>query len=211
MSEGDAQGVLCAQQFLSCLPHVEKVATARLPVMRRDNTIALPPAGYDPESLTLTAPQCDYNEAMPLSEAKRVIDELLPEFPFADSGRSKAVAISAMVGLFAAGLLPKGALRPVFIYLANAEGAGKTMLAKTAISPIHGWVKTDGDLKDKAESSKELLTAVIEARPYILFDNCKKHLDSPYLEAFVTSVLWSGRILGVSKSFCGANNEGRCL
>src|SRR4029453_7426562 len=190
MSAEDAQGVLCAQQFLSHLPHVEKVATARLPVMRRDNVIALPQTGYDPESLTLTAPQCDYNEVMPLSEAKRVIDELLSEFPFADSGRSKAVAVSAMVGLFAAGLLPKGALRPVFIYLANAEGAGKTMLAKTAISPIHGWVKTDGDLKEKAESSKELLTAVMEGRSYTLLDNCKGPLDSAQLEAFVTSVRW---------------------
>src|SRR5207247_8311503 len=36
--------------------------------------------------------------------------------------------------------------------------------------------------------------------------NCKKHLDSSYLEAFVTAVQWNGRILGVSKSFCGENN-----
>src|SRR5438477_12957466 len=92
------------------------------------------------------------------------------------------------------------------MYIANAAAAGKTMLAKSAISRVHGLVKTDGDLKEKGETSKELLTAVIEARPYILFDNCKRHLDSPYLEAFATSVLWSGRILGVSKSFCGANN-----
>src|SRR5207248_2440723 len=32
------------------------------------------------------------------------------------------------------------------------------------------------------------------------------HIDSPPLEAFVTSTMWSGRILGVSKSFCGENN-----
>lgn len=206
MKAGDAEGVLCAQQFLSRLPQVEKVATARLPVTRKDGAVTLLPAGYDCESLTLTAPQCDYDERMPLAEAKRTINELLSEFPFADSGRSKAVAVSAMVGLFAAGLLPQGTVRPVFIYLANAEGAGKTMLAKCAISPVHGLVKTDGDLKDKAETSKELLTAVIEARPYILFDKCKKHLDSSHLEGFVTASCWSGRVLGVSKSFSGANN-----
>jgi hypothetical protein len=73
------------------------------------------------------------------------------------------------------------------------------------ISPTHGLVKTDGDLKDKAETAKELLAAVIETRPYILFDNCKRHLDSPYLEAFVSSAIWSGRILGVSKMFAGEN------
>jgi hypothetical protein len=206
MSVGDAEGVLCAPHFLSRLPQVEKVTTARLPVMRENGTTTLLPTGYDHKSLTLTAPQCVYEEGMAVSEAKKVIDDLLSEFPFADAGRSKAVAVSAMVGLFAAGLLPQGALRPVFIYLANAEGAGKTMLAKCAISPVHGLVKTHGGLKDKAETSKELLTAVMEARPYILFDNCKRHLDSAYLEAFATSVLWSGRVLGVSKSFSGLNN-----
>lgn len=206
MSAEDAQGVLCSQQFLSRLPNVEKIATACLPVMRQDNTIVLRSAGYDRETHTLTVPHLDYDEAIPLARAKAAIDELLSEFPFADGGRSRAVAVSAVVGLFAAGLLPKGALRPVFMYLANAEGAGKTMLAKSAISPVHGLVKTDGDLKDKAETSKELLTAVIEARPYILFDNCKRHLDSPCLEAFATSALWSGRVLGASKSFSGENN-----
>jgi hypothetical protein len=206
MTESDAKGVLSSQQFIDKLPKLEKVATSRLPVMRRNGSIELLRAGYDPESLTLTLSQCDFDETLPLAAAKKVIDELLGEFPFADASRSKAVAVSAMLSLFAVGLLPKEALRPVFIYLANAEGAGKTLLAKCAISPAHGLVKTDGDLKDKTETSKELLTAVIEARPYILFDNCKKHLDSPYLEGFVTAVQWSGRILGVSKSFCGENN-----
>jgi hypothetical protein len=206
MTESDAKGILSSQQFISKLPEVEKVATARLPVMRRDGTIQLLPAGYDAESLTLTLPQCDFDQSLALPAAKKIIGELCEEFPFADDGRSKAVAVSAMVSLFAVGLLPQGALRPVFIYLANAEGAGKTLLAKCAISPVHGLVKTDGDLKDNTETAKELLTAIIEARPYILFDNCKKHLDSPYLEAFATSTFWRGRILGVSKSFCGKNN-----
>jgi hypothetical protein len=205
MTSEDAQGVLSAQQFLSRLPKVARIATARLPVMRINGVIELLPDGHDQESLTLTLPQCDYDVALPMSAATEVINGLLAEFPFGDDGRSKAVAVSAMVGLFGAALLGTRALRPVFIYLANAEGAGKTLLAKCAISPTHGLVKTDGDLKDKSETAKELLAAVIETRPYILFDNCKRHLDSPYLEAFVSSVIWSGRILGVSKMFSGEN------
>jgi hypothetical protein len=205
MSTEDALGVLAAQQFLSRLPSVARIATARLPVMRKNGVIELLPSGYDRESLTLTLPQCDYDIVLPLLAAKKVINELLSEFPFGDDGRSKAVAIAAMVGLNCAGLFGTGIPRPVIIYLANAEGAGKTLLAKCAISPTHGLVKTDGDLKDKAETAKELLAAVIEARPYILFDNCKRHLDSPYLEAFVSSAVWSGRILGVSKMFAGEN------
>ena len=205
MTSEDAQGVLSAQQFLSCLPKVVRIATARLPVMRGDSTIKLLSDGYDPETFTLTLPHCEYDTGMPLSDAKKTVNDLLGEFPFADDGRSKAVAVSAAVGMYGVGLLPSQATRPVLIYLGNAEGAGKTLLAKCAISPTHGLVKTDGDLKDKAETAKELLSAVIETRPYILFDNCKRHLDSPYLEAFVSSAIWSGRILGVSKMFSGEN------
>ena len=205
MTSEDAQGVLAAQQFLSCLPKVVRIATARLPVMRDNGAIELLADGYDRGSLTLTLSQCDYDTAMPMPNARKIINGLLAEFPFADDGRSKSVAVAAIVGLYCAGLFGTGIPRPVFIYLANAEGAGKTLLAKCAISPTHGLVKTDGDLKDKTETAKELLAAVIEARPYILFDNCKRHLDSPYLEAFVTSAVWSGRILGVSKTFAGEN------
>ena len=103
-----------------------------------------------------------------MPDAIKTINGLLAEFPFADDGRSKSVAVAAIVGLYCAGLFGTGIPRPVFIYLANAEGAGKTLLAKCAISPTHGLVKTDGDLKDKTETAKELLAAVIEARPYIL-------------------------------------------
>jgi 5S rRNA maturation endonuclease (ribonuclease M5) len=205
MSTEDATGILAAQQFLSRLPKVARIATARLPAMRANGVIELLPSGYDRESSTLTLPQCDYDAELSISSATETIDELLAEFPFADDGRSKSVAVAAMVGLFGAALLGTGIPRPVFIYLANAEGAGKTLLAKCAISPTHGLVKTDGDLKDKGETAKELLAAVIETRPYILFDNCKRHLDSPYLEAFVSSAVWSGRILGVSKMFAGEN------
>ena len=205
MSSEDALGVLSAQQFLSRLPKVNRIATARLPVMRANGVIELLPDGYDWESLTLTLPQCKYETAMSISVATEVIGELLAEFPFADTGRSKAVAVSSMTGLYGTGLLPKAALRPIFIALANAEGAGKTLLAKCAISPTHGLVKIDGDLKDNIETAKELLAAVIEARPYILFDNCKRHINSSTLEAFASAVIFKGRILGVSKTFEGEN------
>src|SRR5262249_32598580 len=205
MSTDAAQGVLSAQQFLSRLPKVARIATARLAVMRKNGAIALLPSGYDRESLTLTLPQCDYDTKLSMSIAKKIIDELLAEFPFADDGRSKAVAVAAMVGLFAAALLGTGMPRPVFIFLSNAEGAGKTLLAKCAISPTHGLVKTDGDLKDKADTEKQQLARCIDTRPYTFFDNFKRHFDSPHLEAFVSSAVWSGRILGVSKMFAGEN------
>src|SRR5208283_93477 len=53
---------------------------------------------------------------------------------------------------------------------------------------------------------KMLLTAVMEARPVILFDNIKGHLSSAALEAFLTARHIEGRILGVSENFRGENN-----
>jgi hypothetical protein len=71
---------------------------------------------------------------------------------------------------------------------------------------VHGLVDTEGAPEDKAEIAKQLLTAVIEACSYTLLDNCKGHLDLAQLEAFVSSVRWKGRILGMSKSFSGEHN-----
>src|SRR5438270_1703028 len=180
MSRDDAEGVLASPQFLERLPEVRRIATARLPVTRASGEIELLPKGYDSQSLTLTLPQCDYDAALRMSDAKQTIDDLLSEFPFADFGRSKSVAVAGMLGPFGAGLLQVGVTRPVFIYIGNAEGAGKTLLAKCAISPTQGLAKTDGDLRDREETAKQLATAVIAARPYILFDNVKKHLDSSH-------------------------------
>jgi len=56
MSTEDAQGVLSAQQFLSRLPKVARIASARLPVMRENGVIELLASGYDRASLTLTVP-----------------------------------------------------------------------------------------------------------------------------------------------------------
>jgi hypothetical protein len=205
MSTDAAQGVLSAKQFLSCLPKIDRIATTRLPIMRPNGVIELLPDGYDPQSMTLTLSQCDYDETLSMKEARAVIDDLFSEFPFADSGRSNAVAIAATVGLYASGLIDRKTLRPVFIYIGNAEGAGKTLLAICAITPTHGEAKIDSKLDDQTETKKELLAAVIEARPYVLFDNVKGHLNSPALEGFTTSTRFSGRILGVSRTFSGQN------
>jgi hypothetical protein len=205
MNADDALGVLNSKQFLSHLPKVDRIATTRLPIMRENNRIELLPNGYDAKSRTLTLSQCEYDETLPLQKAIETIDDLYSEFPFADSGRSKAVAVAAAGGVYGMSLIDRKSLRPVFIIVANAEGAGKTLLAMCAISPTHGETRIDIILNDHTEIEKKLLSALIAARPYILFDNVKGHLNSPPLEAFTTSVRYSGRILGVSKMFDGEN------
>jgi BT4734-like, N-terminal domain len=205
MSQTDAEAVLSSPQFVKRLPVVIRIATTRLPVMRVNGAIELLPDGYDRESRTLTLSQCDYDTGMSLEDARATIDDYLNEFPFKDEGRSKAVAIATMEGLYANALLSKETVRPVTICTANAEGAGKTLLIKCTITPAHGLAETDGSLKDEAETEKKLLAIVIEGRPYLFFDNCKGHIELGPLEAFVNAPVWRGRILGTNKHYQGEN------
>jgi hypothetical protein len=53
---------------------------------------------------------------------------------------------------------------------------------------------------------KVLLSAVMEAKPVLCFDNFKGRLASESLEGFITSQDWAGRILGGQSTFRGGNN-----
>ena len=205
MTTSNAQGVLASPQFISQLPWLDRVNPVRMPAMI-DGRVELLPEGYDARARTFTAsgavPIC---EQMTLKDAQEIITNLLQEFPFADDGRSRAVTVAGMLSVFAGGLLPKGALRPCFIFLANAEGAGKSLLMKVCTVPTLGYAPTGSMPKDEDEMRKRIATTVMEARPVLTLDNVKGHLSSESLEGFLTSQTWTDRILGQSKSFSGDN------
>jgi len=209
ITETDAGGILASPQFIGQLQHIERFNPIRVPVMRyRDNDlhIVLLPEGYDEESRSFTFDSVPIMTGMPAAEAKSIIDDLLSEFQFADNGRSKAVAVSAMMTVFGRGLLPRKALRPCFIFLGNAEGSGKTLLVKCATVPVLGYAPVGTRPKDEDEMRKALLAAVLEARPVLFFDNAKKHITSEALEGFLTTQDYEGRILGQTKLFRGEND-----
>ena len=129
-----------------------------------------------------------------------VFQILLSEFWFADGERSKAVAVAALMGLYAAQLLPAGALRPCFIVTKNAEGAGASTLVSCAVVPIIGQLPTGVKSDDDDETRKALTAAVREARSVLLFDNQNSRLSSAALEAFISSPEWSDRLLGVNQT-----------
>lgn len=205
MRDDEARGLLASPQFKAGLPQLSRVNRARLPILREDGTIELLPEGYDPASKTLTTSNIIYPEDMPLEKAVETINDLLSEFDFADAGRSKAVAVAMMLTLYAAQVIPEGALRPCFIVTKNAEGAGATTLVLCAVVPVLGampcGVKTDED----AETRKALTAVVREARTVIVLDNQKSRLSSAALEAFISSPHWSDRILGENTTFTGPN------
>ena len=204
MKDDEARGLLASPQFRGQLRLVRRLNRARLPVARASGQIELLPLGYDTASHTLTLPGVEYADDMALADAVAVINDLFGEFAFTDA-RSKAVAVAALVGLYVNQLLPDKTLRAVIIFLANAEGAGKSMLASCCIVPVLGEPPTGCKAKDDDEMRKLLLACVREAKAVLLLDNAKGHLSSEALEAFASAPVWSDRKLGVSETVTGDN------
>jgi hypothetical protein len=205
MRDDEASGVLASPQFLGALRKVRRVNHVRLPFIGTDGLLKLLPEGYHQETETLTLAEVDYDTDMPLDLAVETVNRLLGEFCFSDGERSKAVAIAGMVGLFANQLLPEKGLRPCFILVANAEGAGKTLLVQIIILPTLGAMPVGSKADEEAEMRKVILTAVREGCAVIFLDNLKGRLSSPALEAFLSSPAYTGRKLGVSESISGDN------
>ena len=214
LTNEDAGRLLASREFMSKLKVIERINPVRLPVLRAASTIELLPIGYDEESKTLTQGGCDYPLDTNFQDAWDLIAGLVQEFPFArepadDSGeilssdRNMAVAISAMVGTFAKGLLPQDSLSPAFLYVANTEGAGKTLLASLALVPVYGQIAVMAPPKDEEKLKQELLALVMSGAAYVVFDNWRGQVASSSLEGFITSTHYKGRIMRENVTFEG--------
>lgn len=202
MSLDTARALVVAPQFLEPLPEIRHFAPVRMPILRADGQIELLPSGFDRASLTLThRGGCAYATDATPERATLAIRGLLAEFPFADD-RSRAAAVAAMLTVYARGLLTEGATIPCFVYLANAEGSGKTTLAQLA-GIAYGIPTAESRPATEEEWNKQLLALVMGGARLLLLDNLKGHLNSPSLEAYLTATSYSGRVLGVSKKFTG--------
>lgn len=138
----------------------------------------------------------------------------LEAIPTASWPRSFRVHLACMVSLIINAMLPKGCNRLGFAYNANAQRSGKSLLAQSAICPVHGWTAgrswpVSGEKKsttDENELRKVLDTISLEGASYAFFDNIRAQVESPNLEAFMTLPVWNGRILGGNRSFTAATN-----
>ncbi len=129
ISASDARAILHSGHFLDQLPEVERVNGVRLPIMRTNGKVELLPEGYDKGSKILTvydSPQ--YSTEMPVTGARAFLDDLLKDFPFADTKKSKAIVLAAALTLFGLELMPRRTLAPVFLYLANGRRATAGLL-----------------------------------------------------------------------------------
>jgi hypothetical protein len=158
-----------------------------------------------------------YYDDYSLEDARQTLFELHREFPFADweeakegqffrKSRSLAVQIAAMLSQFANGCIPSKANRMGFVYNANCQRSGKTLLVKIATVPLYGKLKTQSWNPKDEELRKVLDAEVLAASTYVMFDNVRGYVSSPTLEGFMTGATWTGRVLGKSQMFEAANN-----
>jgi putative DNA primase/helicase len=205
MNESEARGVLASHQFKDCLRPLKKVSTCRLPVIRANGRLELLSEGYDSESQIFTHSEVEYREDLSIVDALSILDDLFGEFRFRDGGRSKAVAVAALIGLYAFHLLSEGALRPAFTITKNAEGAGAGTLAACVIVPALGYLPIGTMPDEDGEMRKLLLACVREAQPVLMLDNVKGRVGLPSLEGFLTATVYSGRILGSNETLEAPN------
>jgi hypothetical protein len=207
MVVGDSLGVLASPQFKDQLRPLERIAFCRLPVMRADGHIEMLPEGYDAATQTMTLSDVDCVDDMAFSEGLTVIEDLLSEFNFADkTGRSKAVAVAGLLGLYAAQIMPVGTKRPVFITTKNAEGAGGSLITAFMVVPVIGNFPATTMPAKEEEMGKTLLTYHLKASPVIVFDNVKDRIGGAFLEGFTDNVRWGLRVLGGNEDYEGPNN-----
>ena len=207
ISDDVARSVLSAPQFLERLPAIDRVNPCPMPVMRANRSIELLPVGMDHEAKVYTIdPGFSIEAHLPLCDATACLDDLLREVAWADDGGiGRSVQLAAMLSVFAACLLPPGTNRPIILYLANAEGAGKTLLAQLATIPYPVATADPAPAKEE-EWQKKLLALVLARRSVLLIDNVKSFMNSPSLEAYATTPTFCGRILGESREVCGPSD-----
>lgn len=141
-------------------------------------------------------------DLMPISRATSMIDELLCDFPFADTA-SKTHAIMAMITPF---IRPMVGLMPLFLVTAPTEGSGKSLLAQLCGLIAEGYHITSITApSDDDEWRKRITSTLMESPSVILLDNVND-LDSPSLASALTSNVWTDRHLGLSKNISVPNN-----
>jgi hypothetical protein len=207
MPEIVARGTLRSDEFRYGLRPLTRVNMVRMPVFRRDGRMQLLEEGYDEESGIFTLPStAKIDEKMTLEAGRAVLEDYYAEFQWADLdpatklSRSKAVAICADMALYGMGLQEVEASRMGFIFRSSAPGGGKSLLAQMAITSSYGLPETTTRASDE-ELRKGLDSAALQGSPYIFMDNLKGHLESALLEAFVTSPVWGGRVMGTQIKF----------
>ena len=125
---------------------------------------------------------------------------LVSDFPF-EAQEDRQAFLSYLLTGFVAAKAPRP--WPMWHYSAPTQGSGKGLLASIpaliAQGAVPGVVSLDASEKDPEIRKK--LTSLLDSNParWQILDNVKGHLASGSLEAFLTTTVWTDRLLGGNK------------
>lgn len=213
-----ARVILASPNFRAKLPVVENINRVKLPVYRdaldergRETRkgfrkIELLQPGYDAETKTFTTSGAqDFDEELSPAAAVEWLNKLMRDFPWGDAERSRSVFVCAFLTLFCRNLFIGRS--PLFLFVANLPGSGKSMLTRLCIEPVVGPEKTSPsgwNRDDRQETRKEMDAAAQAFSPVLWFDDvdrCK--VFGTDLNRWLTGSTWACRVMGTKETFNG--------
>ncbi len=201
--------ILATDDFRENVRELAAVYEMTLPVWRGEGaarTIELLPKGYDKDTKVFTLGTLPFDPDLDPGEAQGWLLDTLKDFAWAEAqesgcvtnSRSLAVHVAGMLAPFCTLLLGEHARRPMFPYLANQSGSGKSLLAKMDLAPVHGEPIAINADQSPEELTKVICSVMLEQRPYLFLDDCGS-FKSRVLNMLLTSGRISTRILGKSE------------
>ena len=188
--------IMAADQFRDQLRELKAVSEVRLPLWRGEGEarrVELAPEGFDAATGLFTVNRIPYQEDMTADDAWGILWEGLKDFGFDPEGetrvakrRSFAAQVGAMVGVFCHGLFPEGTPRPMIVFNANQPGAGKSLLMRIALAPVHGPPSEGGKPATEKDFERVLDSAALARKQFLVLDDCGS-IHSQALNRFVTS------------------------
>ena len=184
--EETAHALMESEAARERLPNVVSLSACPVLANTGDEMRALG-AGWHPVGGGLFVTGGEMPPTVPIEEAVGALNELLADFDFSSPGdRSRALA-----SLIAPGLRFGSWLRnplPVDVGEADASQSGKTYRQKIVAAIYREApnivVQRGGGVGGLDESVSQKL---IDGRPFVLFDNLRGKLDSPFLESILTA------------------------
>ncbi len=187
------------------------------PIMAKDGTFAKGP-GYDDKTKWYIKGDGDWPDwpGDGPSAASWLINEILADFPFRDQA-SKANALALILAPFVIYAIEGN--MPLFWVEAPKSRTGKSILAQACMLPYNGDIIGGPQIGDDEEMKKSLYARFSRGLPYVFFDNLKVKLDSPTLEACLTSESIPIRLLSTNTEttfrvdntlFLATTNNGEC-
>ncbi|MFT3992155.1 MAG: hypothetical protein QM680_12170 [Luteolibacter sp.] len=209
MKRDVASVLLKSGEFRGHLPEIKRILPMRLPVFctKEDGMtgVRLLDEGYDFESKVYThsagvVAELDWT----VERAKKYLEDLLKDFPFADVGRSLSVQISGMMTIYCQLLFPELDRWPMIYFNANNPGSGKSRLAEIMIYPVYGEVDMIA-FAENDEFVKRLDSWAQKGIAYCFIDDVSGLVKSNELNRWLTSPRWSGRLMHSQKMFSVIN------